>query len=144
MKRGCVITLLILVALLGGYWHLLHGHIEPPVLWWSVGIASFFMWISTGALRTAAIAARDARRVSNQSTFAGFGGEELNDGETITIVGRTRAVGQPLRAPFSDQPAVLYSYDIEHVSRGPEDSSSNAKDYSGFALAPTAIDSSRG
>jgi hypothetical protein len=135
---------LILVALIGGYWYLLHGRIEPPVLWWGVGIASFFMWISTGALRTAAIAARDARRVSSQSAFAGFGGEELSDGETITIVGRTRASGQPLRAPFSDQPAVLYSYDIEHVSRGPEDSSSNAKDYSGFALAPTAIDSSRG
>jgi hypothetical protein len=144
MKRGCFITLLILVALLGGYYYLLHGHIEPPVLWWSVGIASFFMWISTGTLRTAAIAARDARRVSSQSAFAGFGGEEMTDGETITIVGRIRAVGQPLSAPFSDQPAVLYSYEIEHVSRGPEDSTSTAKDYSGFALAPTAIDSSRG
>jgi hypothetical protein len=144
MKRGCFVTILILFALIDAYWYLLHGHIEPPVLWWGVGIASFFMWISTGALRTAAIAARDARRVSSQSAFAGFGGEEMTDGETITIVGRIRAVNQPLRAPFSDQPAVLYSYEIEHVSRGPEDSTSTAKDYSGFALAPTAIDSSRG
>src|SRR5256885_16854882 len=133
MKRGCFVTLLILVALLGGYYHLLHGRIEPPVLWWTVGIASFFMWISTGTLRTAAIAARDARRVSTQSAFAGSGGDELSDRETITIVGRTRAVGQPLRAPFSDQPAVLYSYEIEHVAHGPEDSTSTAKDYSGFA-----------
>jgi hypothetical protein len=68
----------------------------------------------------------------------------MTDGETVTIVGRVRALGSPLRAPFSDQPAVLYSYEIEHVSRGPEDSISTAKDYSGFALAPTAIDSSRG
>jgi hypothetical protein len=144
MKQGCFLTLLILAALLGGYWYVLHGHIEPPVLWWGIGIASFFMWISTGALRTAAMAARDARRVSSQSTFAGFGGDELQDGETVTIVGRVRAVSQPLRAPFSDQPAVLYSYGIEHESRGPEDSTSNVKDYAGFALAPTAIDSSRG
>jgi hypothetical protein len=144
MKRGCVVTLLILVALLGGYWYLLHGHIEPPVLWWSVGIASFFMWISTGALRTAAMAARDASRVASQSSFAGFSGEEMTDGETVTIVGHVRALGTPLRAPFSDQPAVLYSYEIEHISQGPEDSTSTAKDYSGFALAPTAIDSSRG
>jgi hypothetical protein len=143
MKRGCVLTLLILVALLGGYWYLLHGHIEPPVLWWSVGIASFFMWISTGALRTAAMAARDASRVASQSSFAGFSGEEMTDGETVTIVGRVRALGSPLRAPFSDQPAVLYSYEIEHISPDPE-STSSAKDYSGFALAPTAIDSSRG
>jgi len=143
MKRGCVLTLLILVALLGGYWYLLHGHIEPPVLWWSVGIASFLMWISTGALRTAAMAARDAARVASQSSFAGFSGEEMTDGETVTIVGRVRALGSPLRAPFSDQQAVLYSYEIEHISQNAE-SSSTAKDYSGFALAPTAIDSSRG
>ncbi|HEX3069899.1 MAG TPA: ankyrin repeat domain-containing protein [Thermoanaerobaculia bacterium] len=143
MKRGCVLTLLILVALLGGYWYLLHGKVEPPVLWWSVGIASFFMWISTGALRTAAMAARDASRVASQSSFGGFSGEEMTDGETVTIVGRVRALGTPLRAPFSDQPAVLYSYEIEHVSQDPE-STSTAKDYSGFALAPTAIDSSRG
>jgi len=143
MKRGCFVTLLILVALIGGYWYLLHGHIEPPALWWSVGIASFFMWISTGALRTAAMAARDASRVSSQSSFAGFSGEELTDGETVTIVGRVRALGSPLRTPFSDQPAVLYSYEIEHISQDRE-STSTAKDYSGFALAPTAIDSSRG
>src|SRR3954451_21504138 len=108
MKRGCVVTLLILIALLGGYWYLLHGHIEPPVLWWSVGIASFFMWIATGTLRTAAMAARDAVRVSSQSSFAGFSGEQMTDGETVTIVGRVRALASPLRAPFSDQPAVLY------------------------------------
>lgn len=144
MKQGCLVSLLILAVLVGGYWYLLHGQIEPPVLWWSVGIASFFMWISTGALRTAAMAARDARRVSSQSAFAGFAGEEMRDGETVTIVGRVRAVGESLRTPFSDQPAVLYSYDIEHESRGPEDSTSNVKDYAGFALAPTAIDSSRG
>jgi hypothetical protein len=143
MKRGCFVTLLILVALLGGYWYLLHGRVEAPVLWWSVGIASFFMWISTGALRTAAMAARDASRVASQSSFAGFSGEEMTDGETVTIVGRVRALGSPLRTPFSDQPAVLYSYEIEHISQDRE-STSTAKDYSGFALAPTAIDSSRG
>ncbi|MEA2165652.1 MAG: hypothetical protein QOK37_3779 [Thermoanaerobaculia bacterium] len=144
MKRGCLLTLLILFALIGVYWYLLHGHIEPPVLWWGVGIASFFMWIATGALRTAAFAARDARRVSNQSVSAGFNGEDMEDGATITVVGRVRAVSQPLRAPFSDQPAVLYSYEIEHESTGPEESTSNVKDYSGFALTPTAIDSPRG
>lgn len=143
MKRGCVLTLLILAALLGGYWYLLHGHIEPPVLWWSIGIASFFMWIATGTLRTAAMAARDASRVSSQSSFAGFSSEEMTDGETVTIVGRVRALGSPLHAPFSGQPAVLYSYEIEHISQDAK-STSTAKDYSGFALAPTAIDSSRG
>jgi hypothetical protein len=143
MKRGCFVSLLILAVLIGGYWYLLHPHVEPPVVWWAVGIASFFMWISTGALRTAAIAARDASRVSNQATFAGFSGEELEDGATITVAGRTRALSQPLVAPFSGQPAVLYSYEVEHISSRGNDTSS-VKDYSGFALAPTAIDSSRG
>jgi len=143
MKRGCFLSLLILGACIGTYWYLLHGHIEPPVFYWAVGIASFFMWISAGALQTAGMAARDASRVSGQSEFAGYSGEQYADGETITVVGRTRAVSQPLRAPFSGLPAVLYSYEIEHYSARGNDSST-MKDYSGFALAPTSIDTTRG
>jgi hypothetical protein len=60
MKRGCLISLLILGACFGGYWYVLHGHIEPPVFWWATGIASFFMFISVSTLRTAIGAARGA------------------------------------------------------------------------------------
>jgi len=143
MKRGCLISLLILGACFGGYWYVLHGHVEPPAFWWITGIASFFMWISVGALQTSLGAARDANRVAGESSFGGFGGEQFTDDETITVVGHVRAMGSTLRAPFSGKQAVLYSYDIDHISRGQHDST-EVKDYSGFALAPCAIDSPHG
>ncbi|MEA2417381.1 MAG: hypothetical protein QOI58_4038, partial [Thermoanaerobaculia bacterium] len=138
MKRGCLISLLILAACFGGYWYVLHGHIEPPAFWWATGIASFFMWISISTLQGAITSARDAMRVSSESSFGGYGGEQFEDGATVTVVGHIRAVGSSLRAPFSGNAAVLYNYDIDHISHS-NDGTSEIKDYSGFALAPCAI-----
>src|SRR5258706_534186 len=143
MKRGCFLSLLILGACFGGYWYALHGHIEPPAFWWATGIASFFMWISIGALEAAVGAARDASRVSGESSFGGYVGEQFADDAIVTVVGHISPVGSSLRAPFSGKPAVLYGYDIDHISQGQNDST-NVKDYSGFALAPCAIDSPHG
>jgi len=143
MKRGCLISLLILAACFGGYWYLLHGKVEPPAFWWATGVASFFMWISVSSLQGAVSTARDAARVSSESSFGGYGGEQFEDGATVTVVGHIRAAGSSLRAPFSGNPAVLYSYDIDHISRHSDDSS-DVKDYSGFAMTPSAIDSPHG
>jgi hypothetical protein len=143
MKRGCFISLLILGACFGGYWYVLHGHVEPPAFWWATGVASFFMWISLSMLQGAATSARDAMRVSSESSFGGFGGEQFEDDAIVTVVGHISAVGSPFRAPFSGNAAVLYNYDIEHISRS-DDGTSETKDYSGFALAPCVIDSPHG
>ncbi|HEV7484661.1 MAG TPA: ankyrin repeat domain-containing protein [Thermoanaerobaculia bacterium] len=143
MKRGCFISLLILAACFGGYWYVLHGHVEPPAFWWATGVASFFMWISLSTLQGAATSARDAMRVTSESSFGGFGGEQFEDDAIVTVVGHISAVGSSLRAPFSGNAAVLYSYDIDHISRT-DDGASETKDYSGFALAPCAIDSPHG
>jgi hypothetical protein len=143
MKRGCLISLLILAACFGGYWYVLHGHVEPPAFWWATGVASFFMWISVSTLQGAITSARDAMRVSSESSFGGFGGEQFEDDAIVTVVGHIRAVGSTLRAPFSGNAAVLYNYDIDHISHS-NDGSSEIKDYSGFALAPCAIDSPHG
>ncbi len=143
MKRGCFISLVILGACFGGYWYVLHGHVEPPAFWWATGIASFFMWISFGSMQGAIGAARDAARVSRESAFGGYGGEQFEDEATVTVAGHIRAIGSPLRAPFSGKPAVLYSYDIKHISRSRNDTS-DVMDYSGFALTPCAIDSPHG
>ncbi|HEV7426074.1 MAG TPA: ankyrin repeat domain-containing protein [Thermoanaerobaculia bacterium] len=143
MKRGCFISLLILGACFGGYWYVLHGHVEPPAFWWATGVASFFMWISISTLQGAFTSARDAMRVSSESSFGGYGGEQFADDAMATVVGHIRPVGSSLRAPFSGKPAVLYSYDIDHYSHTSE-GSSETKDYSGFALAPCAIDSPHG
>lgn len=143
MLRGCLISLVILGACFGGYWYVLHPHVEPPAVWWAVGIATLFMWISFGALQTAAMAARDAARVSGDSTFAGYSGGQLEDGAVITALGHIRAEGPTLNAPFSGKPAVLYSYDINHISRGRHDATTT-QDFSGYALTSCAIDSPHG
>jgi hypothetical protein len=143
MKRGCLISLLILAACFGGYWYVLHGHVEPPVFWWATGVSSFFMWISVSTLQGAVTSARDAMRVSSESSFGGYGGEQFEDDAIVTVVGHIRAVGSSLRAPFSGNAAVLYNYDIDHISHS-NDGTSEIKDYSGFALAPCAIDSPHG
>jgi hypothetical protein len=143
MKRGCLISLLILAACFGSYWYVLHGHVEPPAFWWATGVASFFMWISISTLQGAVTSARDAMRVSSESSFGGYGGEQFEDDAIVTVVGHISAVGSSLRAPFSGNAAVLYSYDIDHISQGSQDSS-NVMDFSGFALAPCAIDSPHG
>jgi hypothetical protein len=143
MKRGCFISLLILAACFGSYWYVLHGHVEPPAFWWATGVASFFMWISVSSLQGAITSARDAMRVSSESSFGGYGGEQFADDAIVTVVGHIRSVGSGLRAPFSGKPAVLYNYDIDHISQRSDDST-DVKDYSGFALAPCAIDSPHG
>jgi hypothetical protein len=143
MKRGCLISLLILAACFGGYWHVLHGHVEPPAFWWATGVASFFMWISVSTLQGAVTSARDAMRVSSESSFGGFGGEQFEDDAIVTVVGHISAIGSSLRAPFSGRQAVLYNYDIDRISHSDE-GTSETKDYSGFALAPCAIDSPHG
>jgi Ankyrin repeats (3 copies) len=81
--------------------------------------------------------------VTSESSFGGFGGEQFEDDAIVTVVGHISAVGSSLRAPFSGNAAVLYSYDIDHISRT-DDGASETKDYSGFALAPCAIDSPHG
>jgi hypothetical protein len=143
MKRGCFVSLLLLAACFGGYWYVLHGHVEPPAFWWATGLASFFMWISVSSLYGAATTARDAMRVSSESSFGGYGGEQFADDAIVTVVGHIRAVGSSLRAPFSGKPAVLFNYDIDHISHS-DDGTSETKDYSGFALASCAIDSPHG
>ena len=143
MKRGCFFSLLLLAGCFGGYWYVLHGHVEPPAFWWATGVASFFMWISLSTLQGAFTAARDAMRVSSESSFGGYGGEQFADDSIATVVGHIRAIGSSLRAPFSGKAAVLYSYDIDHISHSGHDSTT-VKDYSGFALAPCAIDSPHG
>ena len=143
MKRGCFFSLLILAACFGGYWYVLHGHVEPPAFWWATGVASFFMWISLSSFQGAFTAAHDAMRVSSESSFGGYGGEQFEDDAMATVVGHIRAVGLPLHAPFSGNAAVLYNYDIDHISHSNNETNS-VMDYSGFALAPCAIDSPHG
>lgn len=144
MKRGCLIALLTWAAFSAVYWHFIHARINPPAnLWVSIG-AGFFMAIVIGVIRTAIGSAADARRVRRALEPAGFMGEQPKDGETIVVAGTIRPLGQALTAPFSHKRAVLYSYEVERPGPQTRNQSGTVKDYSGFALTPSVIDSMHG
>jgi hypothetical protein len=144
MKKGCLVALLTWAAFSAVYWHFIHDRLNPPAnLWVSIG-AGFFMAIVIGAIRTAFASAADARRVRRALEPGGFVEEPPKDGETIVVAGTIRPLGQALTAPFSHKRAVLYSYEIEHEGPSTRSQSGPVKDYSGFALTPSVIDSMRG
>jgi hypothetical protein len=144
VKKSCLVSLLIWAALSAAYWYWLRGHLNPPAdVWVSIG-AGFFMAVVVGTFRTAVAAAGDARRVRGALEPGGFMGEQPKDGETIAVAGTIRPLGEALLAPFSRQRAVLYSYEIEHDNPTVRSEMRTVKDYSGFALTPSVIDSMRG
>lgn len=143
VKRGCFVGLVTWAACGAVYWYLLHDRFPPPRDWVIPVVAGFFMAVVIGFLQAALASAMAAIRVSQQATFSGSTGERPNDGATVTVVGRIRATGSPLHAPISGKPAVLYSYQIGRTMRGRQ-SSSQSKDYSGFGLTPSVIDSPLG
>lgn len=144
MKKSCLIGLLTLAALSAGYWYLLRDRLPAPAnVWVSIG-AGFFMSIVIGTIRNAMAAAADASRVRRAVEPGGFMGEQPKDGETIAVAGTIRPLGEALLAPFSKKRAVLYSYEIEHIDSSRRAESQTVKDYTGFALTPSVIDSMRG
>ncbi|HYS56393.1 MAG TPA: ankyrin repeat domain-containing protein [Thermoanaerobaculia bacterium] len=143
MKKGCLVGLFTWGVCAGAYWYYIHGRFQPPLDWAVPVVAGLLMAVVIGNLRAALSSAVSASRLSQQSTFAGSMGEKPKDGEVVTVPGHIRATGSALRAPFSDRPAVLYSYD---VSRTWSDAHGvhSTNDFSGFGLTPSVIDSPYG
>ena len=144
MKKACLVGLLPWAALSAAYWLWLHQHLNPPADVWVAVIAGFFMSVVIGALRNAMAAAADARRVRRAVEPGGGFVEQPVDGATIAVAGTIRPLGEALLAPFSRRRAVLYSFEIEHENPSTRGDMRDVKDFSGFALTPSVIDSMRG
>jgi len=144
MKKACLVGLLTWAAVSAAYWYWLHQHLNPPADVWVSVIAGFFMAVVIGAFRTALAAMGDARRVRQAIEPGGFMGQEPADGATVAVAGTIRPLGEALLAPFSRRRAVLYSFEVEHENPAMRDEMRQVKDYSGFALTPSVIDSMHG
>jgi uncharacterized protein len=145
MKKGCFVTLVIWAAAAGAYWYYIHTRFVPPLDWIVPVVAGLMMVIVFGNLRQGVDSAINAVRASQQATFSGMTGERPKDGQVLTVVGHIRATGgSTLEAPITRRPAVLYGYDISHQSRSSDGGFHAAKDFAGFALAPSVIDSRMG
>jgi hypothetical protein len=144
MKKACLIGLLTWAAISAAYWYWLHQHLNPPADVWVSVIAGFFMAVVIGAFRTALAAMGDARRVRQAIEPGGFMAQEPADGATVAVAGTIRPLGEALLTPFSRRRAVLYSFEVEHENPAMRDEMRQVKDYSGFALTPSVIDSMHG
>jgi hypothetical protein len=131
VKKGCLISLIVWAGSAAAYWYFLHARLTPPADRYVPIAAGFVMMIAFAQLNTAFLHIREARKV----------GERPQDGEPITAVGRIRATGETLHAPFSGRAAVCYSYDIKDPA-GTNKSRTN--NYAGFALTPSSIDTPSG
>jgi hypothetical protein len=145
MKKGCLVALVTWAAAAGAYWYYIHTRFLPPLDWAVPVVAGLMMAIAFGNLRAGIGSAISAVRASQQATFSGVMGERPKDGQVLTVVGHIRASGgSTLEAPITKRPAILYGYDISHQSRNSDGGFHAAKDFAGFALAPSVIDSRMG
>jgi hypothetical protein len=144
MKKACLVGLLTWAVLSAVYWYVLRTHIPAPANIWVSLVAGLFMGVVIGTIRIALAAAADARRVRRAVEPGGFASEQPADGDTIAVAGTIRPAGEALVAPFSHRRAVLYRYEIEHQDLALRGDMRDVKDYSGFALTPSVIDSMRG
>lgn len=144
MLKGCSFALLAWAVCGGAYWYLIHERFAPPLDVAVPAGAGLLMAIALGTFRQGLVSAASAARAAQQATFTGMSGERPRDGEVVTAVGHISALGSALRSPISDRPAVIYSYDISHVRKSDGLHRWISKDYSGFALAPTMVESRYG
>ncbi|HSP15256.1 MAG TPA: ankyrin repeat domain-containing protein [Thermoanaerobaculia bacterium] len=141
MKRG-LLSLIAWAAFSVAYWYVLHAYFRAPLDWMVPVAAGLLMAVAFGSLLNAIGSAVEALRSGRDSAVSTVI-EPPKDGETLTVAGHIRAIGSSLRAPFSGKPAILYSYEVQHFDTRPN-GSGVVKDYNGFALTPSAIDSPRG
>jgi hypothetical protein len=140
MKKGCLLWLLQLAALTGLYYLAFRGRFSPPADRWGALAGGFFLLLAIGGLRNVLAARRDRARLDR--TVAG---EAFEDGQPIVAIGPIVALGAPIQSPFSHLPCVVYSYGITHEVKGQGSSRAHdAKDVSGFALTPCAVQSQSG
>lgn len=141
MLRGCLLSLLLLAALVGFYIYWLGNAFpegETLILGAIVGLIVFFC---IGALSNAWRAWGDWSLISEARY-----GLPLNDGRMVAVSGTIRPIGNPLIAPFSHTECVICEYDLAKpkVTGSSEDSDNTGSDYAGFLMTPSKIEGRSG
>ena len=141
MLRGCILTLLLLAALVVGYVYWLDQTLERPASWIAGGIAAVGVWLCIGALLNARTAWRDWSQVR-----AAQYDTHLIDGRVAAISGTIHPIGEPLLAPFSQAPCVICEYDLARPrieSTSPKQQNMGS-DYAGFLMTPCVVRGAQG
>lgn len=141
MLRGCLLSLLLLAALVVGYaWWL--GPLFPEANRWLLGgVVGLVVFFCIGALSNAWRAWGDWSLVSEARY-----GLPLNDGRMVAVSGVIRPIGEPLAAPFSHTECVVCEYDLAKPQAGGSSSENDntGSDYAGFLMTPSKIEGRSG
>ena len=140
MKRimtGCAVPILIGAIFFGGYGFLFIPRVEPVWLAYVLaGVGALLLYLVLGAIKTlfqARVIATVLRRARQMQL--------PDDGQMALVQGEIVAVGETIRAPFSNTPCVSYEYDVSRTVRTnsrQETGYRTAKESYAFGLAKTA------
>lgn len=142
MKRGCLLALLLYGGLLAVYYRLLVATVDPPELWIASAVVALLSWLAIGAITNAWTALRERAQV-NRARW----GLPLKDGQRAAVTGTIQPVGEPLTAPFSWEPCVLYEYELTQQVQTRSNNRTQTSEmpaYTGVAMTPCAIQTAQG
>jgi hypothetical protein len=134
---GCAVPILLFAIFFGGYVSVFLPRVEPVWLAYVLaGVSALMLYLVLGAIktlfqtRTVAAVLRRARQM-----------QLPDDGQLSLVQGEIVAVGETIRAPFSNTPCVSYEYDVSRTVRTDsrqEPGYRTAKEPYAFGLAKTA------
>ena len=138
--KGCVTMLVLLVALLGGYFWFLR-HLEFPVNLILSVFGSIGLLIFVSSVYQVIFGEGNGKALKRAQR-----GEPLREGEIEAVWGPITPIGDAIVAPFSGQECVAYEYDAKRplVEDSEGEPRQQGSDISGLALTPSVIRSNRG
>lgn len=147
MAKSLILSLFIWIGSGAGYYFALHGRYEPPADWIASIVGSFTVLFGVGCLRNMRLAFIDRNLISSSTR-----GSIPSTKKMIAISGPICTIDQPVKTPFTDQDAVLFSYDVceeyYETVRSSDNSTSKEKRsnmiVSGNVLTPCQVNSSWG
>lgn len=147
MKRSLLATLVIWIGAGWVYYFFLHLRFEPPADWIAAIVGGTIVMLGTGCLRSLRLAYQDKilLQASSQTILPA-------EKAMVAVTGRITASGTPLKTPFTERDAVLYSYDMyaeKHTTSTDSDggTTSEVRDETvlcGYEMTPCVIQSMRG
>jgi hypothetical protein len=137
LKRACLFSILLILAIAGTYWYFLRDAMPPVAAVFVSLFLAFFASAGIGIIRTS-LQARKTKRLFADAEA----GVPLQDGKKIIVTGRINPQGFPAKTPFQQKECVLYEYEIKFTGDNVDENT--ACDFVGMKMVQCSIHSSRG
>lgn len=143
MKRGCLISLLSLLAFAGGaYWYF-EPRFASPGDWIAAIAAGFFGLFATGCFQNCMLHRTDLKALRQSN-----GRMVPQDGKAVVAAGIIQPLrGESYNTPFTDKPAVVCEYEAYRMvstGTGSNRSSHKAVSFGGIHMIPSSINTGVG